>query len=399
MHTITNALSIFASSAIGSILTAVALLIVAFIVAAIARSIAVKLLGKTKLQEILAKPGSAQATAGLIGKFVYLLVFLLFVPSIFSTLGISSVSSVITDVLNQIWGYVPNVVACAIVLMVGFLVAKLVRQLLVPLFNKLKIDKLQEKAGIEVDDKNKLSVTLSYIVYVLILVPVVIMALDVLNIAVISTPAKAVLSQIIGFIPRILVAAIVLAVGYIIAKFAAQVIERLLAATGIDARFSGVLGEKARSVRLTKAIGIAARVVILIFFAVEAVNTLQLAVLTSIGTAVIGYLPAAISAILVLAIAFFAAMFVEKLMKNGVAKSCVLPAKIAIYAVGVFFALSQLGVASEMVNAAFILIIAAACIAFALAFGLGGRACAARILERLDKKALDAKQEKTDAKD
>mgnify|MGYP002508643359 CR=1 FL=1 len=143
------------------------------------------------------KPGSSRE---FVGKLVYLLVFLLFVPGIFSALGLGSVMAPINNVLNTIWGYVPNLVAAAIVLMVGSLIAKLVRQLLVPVFDKLNVNKLQEKAGIEVKNADRLSNTLAYIVYVLILIPTVIMALNVLNITVISVPAVSMLNSVIGFI-------------------------------------------------------------------------------------------------------------------------------------------------------------------------------------------------------
>lgn len=206
---------------VGSIVAAALTLVIAFVVAAIVKSLVLKLIDKTKLQGILAKadaqdkPGSAKE---FIGKLVYLLVFLLFVPGIFSALGLGSVMAPISNVLNTIWGYVPNLVAAAIVLMVGNLIAKLVRQLLVPVFDKMNINKLQEKAGIEVKNADKLSNTLAYIVYVLILIPTVIMALNVLNITVISVPAVSMLNSVISFIPNIVIGLVIIVIGCMIGK-------------------------------------------------------------------------------------------------------------------------------------------------------------------------------------
>lgn len=234
-------------SGVWSVIAAVLILVVAFVVAAIVKSLVTKLLGKGKVGEFLDKmdtangEGKAGSTREFIGKLVHLLVFLLFVPGIFSTLGMREVISPITGLLNTIWGYVPNIAAAVIVLVVGFFVAKLVRQLLVPVFDKLNVDKLQEKAGIQVANSAKLSGTLAYVVYVLILIPMIVMALDVLNISVISTPAVHMLNLIFGFIPNIFVGLVIIIIGCMIGKFVGQIVTRLIASAGLDEKLSKLL--------------------------------------------------------------------------------------------------------------------------------------------------------------
>ena len=71
------------------------------------------------------------------------------------------------------------------------------------------------------------------------------------------------------------------------------------------------------------------------------------------------------------------------------AKASALVAKAAIYVLVAFLCLSQLGVASAIVETAFIVIIAALGIAFAIAFGVGGRQFAANMLDKLEKKIDD----------
>jgi hypothetical protein len=68
------------------------------------------------------------------------------------------------------------------------------------------------------------------------------------------------------------------------------------------------------------------------------------------------------------------------------AKAAALVAKIVIYVFVGFVCLSQLGVAIDMVEKTFVLIIAAVCVAFAVAFGIGGRNFAANMLAKLEKK-------------
>lgn len=380
---------------VGTIVAAALILVVAFVVAAIVKSLVLKLVEKTKLQEILAKadtedkPGSAKE---FVGKLVYLLVFLLFVPGIFSALGLGSVMAPISNILNTIWGYVPNLVAAAIVLMVGNLIAKLVRQLLVPVFDKLNINKLQEKAGIEVKNADKLSNTLAYIVYVLILIPTVIMALNVLNITVISVPAVSMLNSVISFIPNIVIGLVIIVIGCMIGKLVGQIVTRLIASAGLDTKLQGLLDEKSQKFVLSKVTGGVVYAVVVIFFVVEGLNVLKLDVLTEVGASIIAYMPRALAAVLILAAALIVSSMVEKaLRKNGMNAYAVV-AKVVIMVVGIFMILSELGIATLIVNEAFHLIVAAVAVAFAIAFGVGGRDFAARALKKLE----DKKEEKTE---
>ncbi len=377
---------------VGSIIAAALILAIAFIVAAIVKSLVLKLIDKTRLQNILAKadtadkPGSAKE---FIGKLVYLLVFLLFVPGIFTALGLGSVMAPISNILNTIWGYVPNLVAAAIVLMVGNLIAKLVRQLLVPVFDKLNINKLQEKAGIEVKNADKLSNTLAYIVYVLILIPTVIMALNVLNITVISVPAVSMLNSVISFIPNIVIGLVIIVIGCMIGKLAGQIVTKLIASAGLDAKLQGLLDEKSQKFVLSKVTGGVVYAVVVIFFVVEGLNVLKLDVLTEVGASVIAYMPRALAAVLILAAALIVSSMAEKaLRKNGMNTYAVV-AKAGIIVAGVFMILSELGIASSIVNDTFHLTVLAIAVAFAIAFGIGGKEFAAKALKKLEEKKED----------
>ncbi|MCM1466984.1 MAG: mechanosensitive ion channel [Alistipes sp.] len=372
-----------------AVVSAALILILAFIVAKIVQSLVTKLLTKTKLSGVVSKLDSGEGSTSLtdfIGKFVYLFVFLLFVPGVFNALGMNSISAPILLLLNSIWGYVPNVLAAAIILVVSFQIAKYVRQLLVPVFAKLNIDKLQEKAGIEVADSAKLSNTLAYIVYVLILIPMIIMALHVLDISVISDPAIHMLNTIFDFIPNILVALIIILLGCMIGKFVGQIVTQLIASAGLDAKLSKLIEGKNEKFVLSKVVGTVCHTVVIIFFVVESFNTLHLSVLSEIGLVVIAYMPYVLSAILIFAICYFAAAFAEKTLKKNGFTSYAVVAKAAIFTVGAFMVLNQLGIATEIVNAAFILILAALAVAFAIAFGIGGKDFAANALKKFGEK-------------
>ncbi len=381
-----------------SVIKAVAILAAAFIVALIVKKLVMKLLNKGRISAALdradtagpdSKPGT---TKEFIGRLVYLLVFLLFVPGIFDTLGLASVTTPITGLLNTVWGYVPNVVAAVIVVFVGFFIAKLVRQLLVPVFDKLSINKLQEKAGIEVSGVDKLSNTLAYIVYVLILIPTIVVALDVLDISVISVPAVNMLNSIFEFIPNIFVALIIIIIGCMISKFIGQIVTRMIASAGLDAKLSSLMGNKVKFV-LSKFVGVVVNTVVVIFFVVEGVDVLKLQVLSNIGDTVIGYMPAVLGAVIIFTVAYLAGTAAEKaLRKNGMNLPAVV-AKTAILVVAAFMVLSQLGIAQDIVNSTFKLLVAALAVAFAIAFGVGGKDFASRVLKKMEDN-MDKKEDK-----
>ncbi len=389
-------------NAIGGVLAAVLLLVLAFVISSVVRNLVVNLLKKTKLAQLnMAQPGvqgGSPLNTGIgiieyIGKLVYFFVFLLFIPGIFSALGVSSIAAPVSQLLNVVWGYVPNIFAAVIVLIAGSIIAKLVRELLIPLFQKLKVDELQQKFGIQADANARFSVTLAYIVYVFIMIPVVIVALQALNITAVSSPAISMLNVVFTFIPQFVVAIVLIWVGSLIGKFTGQIVCRLIASSGADSKVKELVGEKAENFVLSKTVGLIVTIVLDVFFIVEGVAVLKLSVLTGIGEKLIAYMPNVLAALLIIIAAFFCAAAAEKAMKKGGLKDYTIYAKAAIIVVAVFMALNQLGIAAAIVNTAFVIVLAAIGIAFAIAFGVGGRKFAADTLEKLEKKIEDEKKE------
>lgn len=375
-------------SGIWAVIKAVLILLLAFITAAIVKSLVVKLFTKTKLNTLLGKTdngtGGKEKTVAFIGKLVHLLVFLLFVPGIFESLGMREVSSPILNLLDTLWGYLPNILAAVLVLWVGFFIARLVRELLVPVFNRLKVNTLQEKAGIQVADTGRLSDTLAYIIYVLILIPVIIASLQVLNIHAVSAPAIQMLDTIFKFIPNILASLVIIIIGCMVARFSGNIVENLIASAGFDAKLSERLETKGNSFVLSKVIGKTIHTVMVVFFIVESFGVLHLSVLTGIGNAIISYMPYVLASVLILIACYICDGLASKALLKGNHTVLALVGKISIYTIGAFMVLSELGIAKEIVNTAFILIIAALATAFAISFGIGGRDFAGKALKKLE---------------
>ncbi len=378
----------FFGGGIWAVIKAVLILLLAFITAAIVKSLVVKLFTKTKLNALLGKTDNEtdgkEKTVTFIGKLVHLLVFLLFVPGIFESLGMREVSSPILNLLNTMWGYLPNILAAVLVLWVGFFIARLVRELLIPVFNRLKVNTLQEKAGIQVADTGRLSDTLAYIVYVLILIPVIIASLQVLNIQAVSVPAIQMLDTIFKFIPNILASLVIIIVGCMVARFSGNIVENMIASAGFDAKLSERLETKGNGFVLSKVVGITIHTIMVVFFIVESFGVLHLPVLTGIGNAVISYMPYVLASVLILVACYVCDGLAGKALLKGNHTVLALVSKISIYTIGTFMILNELGIAKEIVNTVFILIIAVLAIAFAVSFGVGGRNFAEKVLKKLE---------------
>lgn len=377
---------------IPNVIYAILLLVVAFIAAKIVKSIVTKLLKAINAERFLGKLGVkdtvTNSSIDFVAKLAYFVTFILFLPGVLDKLGMYSVSAPITGMVNSFLGFIPKLVAAAIIIAVGMFIANIVKDLLTAVLRAVKVDALQEKAGIEASETTSFSSIIASVVYGVIVLVVITSALDQLGIAAISGPANAVVARIFAMIPDVLGAIVIIAIGVVIAKLVSKLLESLLAGVGADSLVEKLTGNTEKKIALSKILSAVVKYVLVVIFLVQGINVLDLPVLTGIGTAVIAYLPAAISAVIILAVGLFAANTAEAALvkKFPNAKASAMIAKVAIYVLVAFLCLSQLGVATAIVETTFILIMAALCVAFAVAFGIGGRTFAANTLDRLEKK-------------
>lgn len=378
-----------------NVIYAAILLVIAFVAAKVVKSLVIKLLKAVHAEKALEKLGvrdtATNSSIEFVAKLAYFVTFLLFLPGVLDKLGMQSVSSPITSMVNSFLAIIPKLVAAGIIVAVGIFIANIVKELLIPILKAVKIDTLQEKAGIEASENAFFSHIIANVICGIIILIVITSALDQLGIAAVSTPANAVVMAIFNAIPNIFCAIVIIAAGAFIAKLVAKLLENLLAGIGADAFVEKLTGNPAKKLVLSKIISAIVKYVLVIIFLVQGINVLNLPILTEIGAAIIAYLPAVLSAVIILAIGIFAGHSAEAALvkKFPAAKAGALAAKVAIYVLAAFLCLSQLGVATAIVETTFILIIAAVCIAFAVAFGVGGRGFAANALDKLEKKIDD----------
>ncbi|MEK4563704.1 mechanosensitive ion channel [Alkalihalobacillus sp. FSL R5-0424] len=387
-------------SNIPNVVYALLLLLLAFAVATIVKGILEKGLKKLGVQRLLARgrvvPTEEKGldTLKSLATIAYYLVFILFIPSILDALNMNSVSQPISSMMQKFLAFLPNLFAAAIILTIGIIVIRFVRNLVYNLLNGLQIDRFFNKIYVgkqEQPPKETLSTVLSNIVMFVLLVPVITIALEALNIQMISQPIVSVLDRVIGMIPNIFVAIVLVIVGYYLARFVSGLLVSLLNRTGINSIY-GYFGFRPTSdgtprFQLAEILGQIVKVLIILFFTVEALNVLRLNVLNQIGNAIIVYLPMLVSALLILGLGLVAANLLQQLIARYTGSS--FSANIVKYVIilfAVFMTLDQLGFATSIVNLAFLLILGSLAVAFAIAFGIGGREFAKRQLSKFEKK-------------
>jgi small-conductance mechanosensitive channel len=206
-----------------------------------------------------------------------------------------------------------------------------------------------------------------------------------------------------GFLPNILGFLVILVIGFIVAKVVAGVVGKVLEKIGIDRR----LHESEAHNYVEKLMpgaspsnGIA-RVVfwlVFVFFLFSAIGALKIPAVTTFMNQVLAYLPNVLVAIVIFVLAALiagaVAGAVAKIMGDtptGKIVATVVPAIVMVIAM--FMILNQLKIAEQIVSIAFAATMGALALGLALAFGLGGRDVARRLLEDAYDKGAAAKEQ------
>jgi hypothetical protein len=391
----------------------IALILVAWLVATLVRTAIRKGLEAVNFDERLAGWGAVNSAEqgrsmiGTLAQVFYYLVWVLFLPGIFETFGLTSVATPIQNMLDTALAFLPNLIGAIVLVIIGAIVAKFVKNLVYNLALSLNVDrwisKLNQQTGnvgspsISEERQDTIANVLGNIAYILVLIPILVVALETLGIRSISIPIINVLDAILAAIPNILVTVILLAVGIAIAKFAGDLVTNLLRGSGINNLTKNLDMQRSQNFDLAKIIGQIVAVLIGLFFFVEALNALNLAILNRIGAAIIAYLPNVLFAIIILGVGVLGGQWLAGLISQSTgSKWAGRLVQYVLIAFALFMVLDQLNFATDIVNAAFIFIIGGLSVAFALAFGLGGRDFARKQLEKLDDKVEEEKSKTGD---
>lgn len=377
------------------ILGASVLLLLAWALATLLRVLLSKALGAAHIDEKLGGQAKVEGRESLpvtksLVNAVYWLVFLFFLPAVLNALALDGLLTPVQGMLNSILAMLPNIFAAGIIVLIGWFVAKIVREISVNLFASVGVDNLSEKTGLSKSMGTKtLSGILGMLIYVLILIPVVISALDTLKIEAISGPARHMLQTTLGFVPAIFAASLILIIAYVVGRLICELVANLLTGIGFNAILVKLgIGKEVAEGKKTPSEIVASivLVVIMLFAAMEASGALNFTSLSTLLSRFMVFAGQIGMGLVILGLGFYIAGFVADLIaasgsQQGRALS--LTAKTAIIVLSFAMGLRQMGLANEIVTLAFGLLLGAIAVALALAVGLGSREIAAREMEKL----------------
>lgn len=388
------------SGLITGVIKAGLILLVAWIIATLLKK-AIQMAGhRLNLNKLMEKTGQDSSSVNqtqwvdTVANIAFYLVLLLALPAVLDALGLQGISGPFEDLLNSFLAFIPRLVAAALIFAIGYVVAKIVRDILTKFLEAAGLNRFAEKLHLADYVKgSSLAKAVGTIVFILIMIPVTISALEALNIRGISEPAISMLNNILAMIPNIIVAIVLILVGVFVAKWLKGVVVSLLENLGVNslAEKMGFGGRSTSSTSVAQVIGTIVQIIVILLFVSEALQVANLEFMASLATAIFAYLPMVIAAIIILAVGLWLANMAERLVGSVLVDGAGQPsalrhiAKYAILGLAFFMAISQLGIAPMIVNTAFLLILGAVALAFGLAFGLGGRETAARYLKKAEK--------------
>ncbi len=334
-----------------------------------------------------------------LGRLAYWLVWLVGLIAALQPLGLSGVLTPVTNLTNEVFAFLPRLLGAGLFFFAGLILARVVRHVVEAFLGALNLERLLGRAGVSIGEaplavdetgvaaegvapaRSSIARAVGVTVSAIIIIFAAIGALQILQISAISDPATAMLQSIALAIPRVLAALVWLAIAFLIGRWVKAMLETVLPSLGFD-RSVHALGIMPASTNPSRVVGAVAITAILLIAAIEAARQLGgdsvaalLFQITELGGKVI-------FGTVIIVVGIFLARILAGLVGSstgeaGFAQTIVKYAIIALFtAIGLTF----MGLANEIVILAFGLILGSAAIATALAFGLGGRDAAARIL-------------------
>ncbi|GAA3697287.1 hypothetical protein GCM10022377_07730 [Zhihengliuella alba] len=380
---------------------AIVILLVTWIIAKAVKWAVAKLV--TKIPALQKQGGDGRQVGESLGQIASLLVWLFGLMAILQLFALQQVLAPIQGLLNGVLGFLPNLIGAAVLFIIGYVLAKIVRQLIEAALGTVDLSKLTSKFKkrdepvdpVEsVEQNNKVAALVGNLVFGIIMIVVSIAALQVLGIEAISNPAQDMLNMFLNAIPAIIGAAILLAIGYVISKFLGKLLEDLLRGLGTDRslRELGIVPEgTSGSTVITRIVQFA----IMVFFAVMAARLLNFPEVTRMLEEILELGGAVLFGGVIIAAGFLIASIIGRFITNKAASGILRYATIALF---IAMGLRYMGIADSIINLAFGAIVVGAALAAALAFGLGGREAAAKVLQKVDVQELGAKAEESTPK-
>lgn len=379
------------------VLKAALILLVGYFISKVVAWVVKTILEKTtiddRIAELLFKErAEAISVEKAVSKTVFWIMMLFVIMGACQALALDAVTVPLNALLTKITSYLPNFIGAVLLGTVAVLIAVTLKKALYGILTSFDVDAKvnQQMDGEEAVKQVSLARSLSEALFYGILLLFLPQILDTLQLAGLD-PVKEMVGEVIGFIPNLISAAILLVIIYFVARIIQRLISNLLASVGFD-KILPLLGfkEDAVSSKNTPSTVVGYVVFgILIFLGLTQVfETLQLEAISGQVTELFDGIFKILIGTILFGVGVIVANLAARAIKNSGVNHAETISNIARIAILIFvgaMALRTTNLAPEIVNLAFGSVIVGLALALSLAFGLGGRDHAAKLLSKLDK--------------
>ncbi len=359
-------------------LVAILLLIVGIFIAKLLKKLTAKIIKKSGLDEKL--KSDTITLSKFISKLVYLLVMIFVFTLVLGRLGLTSALDPLKNMLDDFLGFIPRIVGAGLVTYIGYMLATIVAEFVGMSGDTIRNLLPKLKISTKIDVVN----ILKKVVFIFVFIPLLIVALNILEMDSISVPATNMLSSFMDAIPKIAVAAIILIAFTIGARFLSGLVKDLLNGMNMNATLQKMqLDKMTGNTNVVNLIGNIVYFFILLFGITTAIEKLEFRQLSEIFATINVYGGKILFGLVILVIGNWIAGIVYKNMaakENAFLASIV---RMAIIAIFLAIGLSTMGIADEIINLAFGLTLGTIALTVVLSFGLGGREAAGEQMRKI----------------
>ena len=383
---------------IPNLIAAIAVGVIGWVIATVARTAINAALAKTSMDERLSAKAGVKPMSSTIADMVYWFILLVVLTMVLGQLELDGLFAPLTNMVDKIFSFIPNILIAGVVFVVGYIIAKVVRGIVTNLVSTFNVQKLASRAGLS--EQNSLPNIAGSLAFLVIIIPTIIAALNALRIDVIARPATNMLNKIMDALPNIFMAAAILIVTFYVVRMVANIIKGLLENTQINQLPAKVgLQETMGDKKISDLVGYAIIFFAMLFAAIAAADLLGFEAISAIITMFIAFGANIILGAVILFIGFWLANIIAGVVERSEQGSQFLANIVRVLIMGLVLAmgLKAMGIADSIVNLAFGLTLGAVAVAFALSFGLGGQEAAARFLRKMQDK-MDREHDKAKAK-
>lgn len=383
---------------IPNLIAAIAVGVIGWVIATVARTAINAALAKTSMDERLSAKAGVKPMSSTIADMVYWFILLVVLTMVLGQLELDGLFAPLTNMVDKIFSFIPNILIAGVVFVVGYIIAKVVRGIVTNLVSTFDVQKLASKAGLS--EQNSLPNIAGSLAFLVVIIPTIIAALNALKIDVIARPATNMLNKIMEALPNIFMAAAILIVTFYVVRMVANIIKGLIENTQINQLPAKVgLQETMGDKNISDLVSYAIIFFAMLFAAIAAADLLGFEPISAIIAMFIAFGANIILGAIILFIGFWLANIIAGVVERSEQGSQFLANIVRVLIMGLVLAmgLKAMGIADSIVNLAFGLTLGAVAVAFALSFGLGGQEAAARFLRKMQDK-MDRERDEEKAK-